>query len=117
MYMVRNFKELRYENMEVLSCHFHLQNHYGCARGIERFWNRWCESVLWPNVWYFVPAFCFTVRTGCRIGKSSVASALAWILCCAGEIVMNNKVSTVYRTYQGRVDPREAKGVGHQNNN
>ncbi len=106
MYMVRNFKELRYENMEVLSCHFHLQSHYGCARGIERFWNRWCESVLWPNVWYFVPAFCSTVRTGCRIGKSSVASTLPWTPCCAGEIVMNNKVSTDYRTDQDRVDPR-----------
>ena len=98
MYMVRNYKELGYENREVLSCHFHLHNPYNFVRAIEQLWSRWCESVPWLNVRYFVPVLFFTVRMGYPIGKSSVASTPLWTQCCAGENVMSSKGSTVYRT-------------------
>ena len=104
--MVRNCKELSYENKEVLSCHFHLHDHYNCVRAIERPWSRWCESVPWPNVRCFVPVLSLAVRMGCPIGKSSVASTPLWTLCCADENVMNNKVSTGYGTDHDRVDRR-----------
>ncbi len=103
MYMVRNYKELSYENREVLSCHFHLHNHYNCVRAIERPWSRWCESEPWLNVRYFALVLSFTVRTGYPIGKSSVASIRLWTPCCAGENVMSNKVSTACR-----IDPDRA---------
>jgi hypothetical protein len=38
MVMVRNSKELYYENMEVLSCHFHLHHPYSYAGEIEKLW-------------------------------------------------------------------------------
>jgi hypothetical protein len=106
MVMVSNSKELSYENMEVLSCHFHLHHHYSYAQETEEPWRPWSESVLWLNVRYSVPALSSTVPMDCPTGKSNVASALPWIQSYAGENAMNSKVSTVYRTYQGREDRR-----------
>ena len=97
MYMVRNYKELGYENREVLSCHFHLHNPYNCVRVIEQLWSRWCESAPWLNVRYFVPVLFFTVPMGYPIGKSSVVSTPLWTQCRAGEDVMSSKGSTSTR--------------------
>lgn len=96
--MVRNSKELGYENKEVLSCHFHLHHHYNCGGEIERLWRLWCENAPWPSVWYSVPALSSAVPMDYPIGESSVASTLPWTLSYAGENAMNSKVSTAYRT-------------------
>jgi hypothetical protein len=106
MYMVRNYKELSYEDREVLSCHFHLHNPYNCVQAIEQFWNRWCESVPWRNVQYFGLVFSFTVRTDYLIDKSNVVSIHQWTPYCVGENVMSNKESTVCGIDPDRVDRR-----------
>jgi len=106
MIMVRNCKELSYENKEVLSCHFHLHYRYNCSREIERFWRLWCENAPWLSVWYFVPVLSCAVPMDYPIGKSSVASTLLWTQCCAGESAMSNKVSTAYMTDHDRAGRR-----------
>ena len=106
MVMVSNSKELSYENMEVLSCHFHLHHHYSYTGETEKPWRLWSESVPWLSVRYSVPALSSTVPMDYPTGKSSVASALPWIQSYAGENAMNSKVSTAYRTYQGQEDRR-----------
>lgn len=98
MVMVRNNKELSYENTEVLSCHFHPHHHYNYGREIETLWRLWYASGRWPSVRYCAPALSSTVPTGCLTGKSNVSSTVLWTQCCAGENVMNSKVSTAYRT-------------------
>jgi hypothetical protein len=96
--MVRNSKELGYEFMEALSCHFHLHHHYSYAGETEKLWRPWFESALWRSVWCFVPALSSTVPMGLLTDKSNVASTLRWIPSYAGENAMNSKVSTAYRT-------------------
>jgi len=96
--MVSNSKELSYENMEVLSCHFHPHRHYNYGQEIERLWRLWYASGRWPNVRYCVPALFSTVQTDYPTGKSNVASAHPWIQSYAGGSVMNSKASTAYRT-------------------
>jgi transposase len=98
MVMVRNNKELNYENTEVLSCHFHPHHHYNYGREIKRLWRLWYASGRWLSVRYCVPALSSTVPTGCLTGKSNVASTLQSTLSYAGENAMNGKVSTAYRT-------------------
>jgi len=106
MVMVRNSKELGYENTEVLSCHFHLHHHYSYAGETEKLWRPWFENALWRSVRYSVHALSFTVPMDYLIGKSNVASTLLWTLCCAGEDAMNNKVSTAYRIDHDQVGRR-----------
>lgn len=50
MVIVRNNKELGYENMEVLSCHFHPHHHYNYGREIERLWRLWYALELQNRV-------------------------------------------------------------------
>ena len=106
MVIVRNNREFSYENREVLSCHFHLHHYYSYAAETDKFWKPWSESVPWHSGRYFVPALSSTVPRDYPTGKSNVASALPWIQSYAGENAMNSKVSTAYKTYQGREDRR-----------
>ena len=106
MAMVSVNKELSYENMEVLSCHFHLHHHYSYELGIRTSSKRWFENVPWLNVWYSVPASYYIVPRDYRIDGSSVSSTPPWTRLCAGVVVMNNKESTVWKTNPALADRR-----------
>jgi transposase len=106
MVMVSNKKELSYENMEVLSCHFHLRHHYSYDLGIRTGSKRWFENVPWLNVWSSAPASYYIVPRDYRIAESSVSSTPQWIRLCAGVVVMNNKESTVWKTNPAPADRR-----------
>ena len=100
MVLVSDNKEPSYENMEVLSCHFHLPDLCNCGVETEKRWKLWFENALWRSVWHSVPGLSSIAPTGCRTDKSNVVSTLLWMRSYAGENAMNSKASMACRIYQ-----------------
>lgn len=98
MVLVSFNKELSYESMEVLSCHFHLPHLYNYAVETEKRWRPWFENALWRSVWHCVPALFCSVPTVWRTEKSNAGSILRSTRSYAGENVMNSKASRAYKT-------------------
>ena len=106
MVLVSDNKEPDYENMEVLSCHFHLPHLCNFGEETEKRSKLWFENALWRSVWHSVHGLSSIVPTGCHTERSNVVSTLLWMQSYAGENAMNSKASTACRTDQDPVGRR-----------